>query len=207
MAERITVHRIRLLPGLGGQFLRSVFELVVTVAGIICLDVSLAVPALLAASLAVALPLLVQPLLAERDLRVRNHTGALSRFYLDALLGLVPVRTHGAERALRREHESLLVEWARASFAVQRLVVWVEALQGLTGFGLAAWLMLSHVGHGRDRGVAAAGVLDAQPAGFGGSHKCAPVPISQRNSPPAGADWRLEANVRLRVSRFGCPWT
>ncbi|PYX50499.1 MAG: ABC transporter permease [Acidobacteria bacterium] len=146
MAERShSTHRIRLLPGLGGQFLRSVFELVVTVAGIIWLDVSLAVPALLAASLAVALPLLVQPLLAERDLRVRNHTGALSRFYLDALLGLVPVRTHGAERALRREHESLLVEWARASFAVQRLVVWVEALQGLTGFGLAAWLMLSHV--------------------------------------------------------------
>ncbi len=155
MAERShSTHRIRLLPGLGGQFLRSVFELMVTVAGIIWLDVSLAVPALLAASLAVALPLLVQPLLAERDLRVRNHTGALSRFYLDALLGLVPVRTHGAERALRREHESLLVEWARASFAVQRLVVWVEALQGLTGFGLAAWLMLSHVSRAGETGGA-----------------------------------------------------
>ena len=153
MAERShSTHRIRVLPGLGGQFLRSVFELMVTVAGIIWLDVSLAVPALLAASLAVALPLLVQPLLAERDLRVRNHTGALSRFYLDALLGLVPVRTHGAERALRREHESLLVEWARASFAVQRLVVWVEALQGLTGFGLAAWLMLSHVSRAGETG-------------------------------------------------------
>jgi ABC-type bacteriocin/lantibiotic exporter with double-glycine peptidase domain len=155
MAERShSTHRIRLLPGLGGQFLRSVFELMVTVAGIIWLDVSLAVPALIAASLAVALPLLVQPLLAERDLRVRNHTGALSRFYLDALLGLVPVRTHGAERALRREHESLLVDWAHASFAVQRLVVWVEALQGLTGFGLAAWLMLSHVSRAGETGGA-----------------------------------------------------
>src|SRR4029077_5006221 len=88
------------------------------------------------------------------DLRVRNHTGALSRFYLDALLGLVPVRTHGAERALRREHEGLLVEWARASFSVQRLVVWVEALQGLTGFGLAAWLMLSHVSRAGETGGA-----------------------------------------------------
>ena len=155
MAERShSTHRIRLLPGLGGQFLRSVFELMVTVAGIIWLDVSLAVPALIAASLVVALPLLMQPLLAERDLRVRNHTGALSRFYLDALLGLVPVRTHGAERALRREHEGLLVEWARASFSVQRLVVWVEALQGLTGFGLAAWLMLSHVSRAGETGGA-----------------------------------------------------
>lgn len=155
MAERShSTHRIRLLPGLGGQFLRSLFELTATVAGIIWLDRSLAVPALIAASLAVALPLIVQPMLAERDLRVRNHTGALSRFYLDALLGLVPVLTHRAERALRREHEALLVEWARASFAVQRLVVWVEALQGLTGFGLAAWLMLSHIGRAGETGGA-----------------------------------------------------
>src|SRR5258708_5758731 len=155
MAERShSTHRIRLLPGLGGQFLRSVFELMVTVAGIIWLDRTLAAPALVAALLAVALPLSVQPLLTERDLRVRNHTGALSRFYLDALLGLVPVRTHRAERALRREHESLLVEWARASFSVQRLVVVVEALQGLTGFGLAAWLMLNHISRAGETGGA-----------------------------------------------------
>jgi len=155
MAERShSTHRIRLLPALGGQLLRSLFELMVTVAGIIWLDKSLAVPALIAASLAVGLPLVVQPLLTERDLRVRNHTGALSRFYLDALLGLVPVRTHRAERALRREHESLLVEWARASFAVQRLAVWVEVLQGLTGFGLAAWLMLSHISRAGEAGGA-----------------------------------------------------
>jgi len=155
MAERShSTHRIRLLPGLGGQFLRSVFELVVTVAGIIWLDRALAAPALIAATLAVGLPLMVQPLLTERDLRVRNHTGALSRFYLDALLGLVPVRTHRAERALRREHESLLVEWARASFSVQRLVVLVEALQGLTGFGLAAWLMLNHISRAGETGGA-----------------------------------------------------
>jgi ABC-type bacteriocin/lantibiotic exporter with double-glycine peptidase domain len=155
MAERShSTHRIRLLPGLGGQFLRSVFELVVTVAGIIWLDRALAVPALVAASMAVALPLMVQPVLSERDLRVRNHTGALSRFYLDALLGLVPVRTHRAERALRREHESLLVEWAHASFSVQRLAVLVEALQGLTGFGLAAWLMLNHISRAGETGGA-----------------------------------------------------
>jgi len=155
MAERShSTHRIRLLPGLGGQFLCSLFELTVTVAGIVWLDRALAVPAIVAASLAVGLPLIVQPLLTERDLRVRNHTGALSRFYLDALLGLVPVHTHRAERALRREHESLLVEWARASFSVQRLVVLVEALQGLTGFGLAAWLMLNHISRAGETGGA-----------------------------------------------------
>lgn len=117
MADRShNTHRIRQLPVLGGQLVRSFFELVITVLGILWLDPGLAVPAALAAVLAVLLPLLMQSKLTERDLRVGNHTGALSRFYLDALIGLVPVRTHGAERALRREHESLLVEWARASF-------------------------------------------------------------------------------------------
>ncbi len=155
MAERShSTHRIRLLPGLGGQLLRSTFELIATVAGIIWLDARLAVPALIAAALTVGLPLAVQPMLTERDLRVRNHTGALSRFYLDALLGLVPVLTHRAERALRREHESLLVEWAHASFGLQSLAVWVEALQGLTGFGLAAWLMLDHISRAGEAGGA-----------------------------------------------------
>ena len=155
MAERShSTHRIRLLPGLGGQVLRSTFELIATVAGIIWLDARLAVPALIAAALAVGLPLAVQPMLTERDLRVRNHMGALSRFYLDALLGLVPVLTHRAERALRREHESLLVEWAHASFGLQSLAVWVEALQGLTGFGLAAWLMLDHISRAGEAGGA-----------------------------------------------------
>jgi len=131
-----------------------VFELIVTVAGIIWLDPRLALPALVAASLAVGLPLILQPRLTERDLRMRNHTGALSRFHLDALLGLVPVLTHRAERSLRREYESLLVEWAHSAFALLRLILCVEALQGLIGFGLAAWLMLSHISRAGEAGGA-----------------------------------------------------
>ena len=155
MAERShNTHRIRLLPGLGGQLLRSVFELIVTVAGIIWLDPPLAVPALVAASLAVGLPLFLQPRFTERDLRMRNHNGALSRFYLDALLGLVPVLTHRAERSLRREYESLLVEWAHSAFALLRMILGTEALQGLTGFGLAAWLMLNHISRAGEAGGA-----------------------------------------------------
>jgi len=104
------------------------------------------------AALAVGLPLAVQPLFVELDLRVRNHTGALSRFYLDALLGLVTVRAHGAERAVRREHEGLLVEWARAGLGLQRAVVAVEGVQSFVGFGLAAWLLLDHLAQGGEVG-------------------------------------------------------
>ena len=155
MAERShNTHRIRLLPGVGGQLLRSVFELIVTVAGIIWLDPHLALLALIAASLAVGLPLFLQPRFTERDLRMRNHNGALSRFYLDALLGLVPVLTHRAERSLRREYESLLVEWAHSAFSLLRMILFTEALQGLTGFGLAAWLMLDHISRAGEAGGA-----------------------------------------------------
>ncbi len=155
MAERShSTHRLRLLPGLGGQLLRSVFELAVTVAGIIWLDPRLVVPVLIAALLAVGLPLIVQPTFAERDLRMRSQTGALSRFYLDALLGLVPVLTHRAERSLRREHESLLVEWAHAAYGLLRVILWLEAVQWLTGFGLAAWLMLDHISRAGEAGGA-----------------------------------------------------
>jgi ABC-type bacteriocin/lantibiotic exporter with double-glycine peptidase domain len=155
MAERShSTHRVRLLPGLCGQLLRSVFELVVTAAGIIWLDPRLALPTLVAAALAAGLPALAQPVLTERDLRMRSQTGALGRFYLDALLGLVPVLTHRAERALRREHESLLVEWAHAAFALVRAAIWVEAIQELLGFGLAAWLMLDHISRAGETGGA-----------------------------------------------------
>ncbi len=153
MAERShSIHLIRRLPELGGQLLRYVFEIVFTTAGIIWIDPACAPIAVLAALAAVAVPLLSQPLLMERDLRLRTHAGALSHFYLDALLGLVAIHTHGAQPAVRREHESLLTEWARAGLNLQRAVISLEAVQFLTGFGLAIWLLTSHLGRAGESG-------------------------------------------------------
>jgi len=59
MAERChTAHTLRLLPDLGGQLLRSTFELVLTTAGIAWLDPASAPLAVLAAAFALGLPLL-----------------------------------------------------------------------------------------------------------------------------------------------------
>jgi ABC-type bacteriocin/lantibiotic exporter with double-glycine peptidase domain len=149
MAERShSLQALRLLPGLGGQLLRSICELALTTAGIAWLDPASAPSAVLAAAVAVGLPLLTHPLLVEHDLRVRTHAGALGRFYLDALLGLVPVRAHGAERAVRREHESLLVEWTHAGFRRQCAVVVIEGVQSLVAFGLIAWLLVGYFARG-----------------------------------------------------------
>jgi ATP-binding cassette subfamily B protein len=146
MAERChSINRIRHLPELGGQLTRRVFELLLTAAGVIWLDPATLPLVSAAAFTALVLPLVTQPILSERDLRVRSHAGALARYYLDSLLGLVAIRVHGAERSLRREHEKLLVEWARAGFGLQRTAIWIQAVQLATGFGLAAWLLLDHL--------------------------------------------------------------
>ena len=154
MTERShMIHRIRHLPELGGQLLRSSFELVLTAVGIAWLDPRSAPLAAAAAVVAVALPLAVQPVVIERDLRVRTHTGALCRYYLDALLGLVPIRVHGAQRAVRREHGKLLLDWAQAGIGLQQVVVWVEAAQYALGFALAAWLLSAHLGRSGEAGA------------------------------------------------------
>ena len=154
MAERShSIHLIRRLPELGGQLLRYSFEIVFTAAGIVWLDPAAAPLAIAAAFLALAIPLASQPLLLERDLRLRTHAGALTHFYLDALLGLVAIHTHGGQPAVRREHESLLTEWARAGWNLQRAVLSLETLQFLTGFGLAIWLLALHLARGAGAGT------------------------------------------------------
>jgi ABC-type bacteriocin/lantibiotic exporter with double-glycine peptidase domain len=138
------IHVTRLLPGMAVRLLQALFELLLALGGVILIDPADAGLALATAVAAVAVPAAVQPLVRERDLRVRNHIGALGGFYLDALLGLVPVRAHRAERAVRRQHESLLVEWARAARRRLTLAICSDGAQSLLCVGLAGWLLFSH---------------------------------------------------------------
>jgi ATP-binding cassette subfamily B protein len=153
MTERShQIHVLRQLPALGEHFMRAVFSLALTTLGIAWLDPASAPVALLAAALAVAVPVAAQPVLVERNLRVRNHAGALSRFYFDALIGLFAVRAHGAERAVRREHENLLIDWAGAGLGLLRATVAAEALHLVAGFGLSAWLLVGYVSRAGETG-------------------------------------------------------
>jgi ATP-binding cassette subfamily B protein len=151
MAERAqAIQQVRLLPRLAGQFARAALTLLVTAGAIVWADPQSAALAAAAAAVALGLPLVFTPLLNGLDSRARTHAGALNRFYLDAMLGLAAVRAHGAERSVRREHESLLVEWARANRQLLRAVVTVEGMQALMGSFLAGWLVLLHAGRAAD---------------------------------------------------------
>ncbi|HMF41128.1 MAG TPA: ABC transporter ATP-binding protein, partial [Polyangia bacterium] len=143
MAERAhLVHKLRALPTLAGDILRTGLEIVIVAAALVWLDPGGAVWAIALAVAMLLIPLAAQPAVAERDLRMRNHAGALGRFYLDALLGLVTIRTHAAEPALAREHGDRLREWVHAARAAVRAALSAEAAQALIGFGLATWLLV-----------------------------------------------------------------
>jgi len=151
MAHRVyELRALRDLPKLAALGLRTLFELLLSTLGLIWLYPEGAFIALLALVMTVGLWLLSQPLLIEQDLNLRTHEGALSRFYLDAMLGLTPVRTHSAEHAVRREHEGLLVQWVQASRDFYRTFTGLRALSGLIGVVFAGWLLLSYLHAGKD---------------------------------------------------------
>jgi ABC-type bacteriocin/lantibiotic exporter with double-glycine peptidase domain len=115
MAERgHSLHMVRELPQLGLRLLSASAQLLFTTIGIVWLNPMSAPFALASLLTCVALPLAFHPLLAERDLRVRTHTAALGRFYFDALLGLLPIRVHGAKSAMQRQQQVLLIQWTHA---------------------------------------------------------------------------------------------
>lgn len=136
------------LPQLGQRLLGVVMQLLLTVLGLAWLDPDIAILAAIASGAAIVLPLLWQKPLGEHDLRLRTHAAALNSFYLDALRGLIPVRAHGAGVTLRREQESLLVNWMGSARALGQTATAIEALQASIGFALAIWILERHLSHG-----------------------------------------------------------
>lgn len=155
MAERAHVtHLLRQWPDVGARLLRAMLEICSIGVGIIWLSPPSAPIVLLLAGASLGVPLAFQPALSERDMRMRVHAGALTRHYLDALRGLVAVRAHGAERAVRREHEALLVDWARAARSRLVVAVLAETLQAALGLSLGVWLVFDYVQRGTGGGWA-----------------------------------------------------
>jgi ABC-type bacteriocin/lantibiotic exporter with double-glycine peptidase domain len=154
MVERShSTHMLRNLVMLASRVMRAAARLAITAAALCWLDPRVAFPAIVSAIAVVAIPLMAAPLVNERELRVRTHSGALSRFSLDALLGLTAIRSHSAERPVRRQHESLLVEWMHAGLSLHRAVSLVESLQTAAVFALVGWIVLAHVAHAGPSGL------------------------------------------------------
>ena len=147
---------LRNLPGLAVGFLLSIFNLALTVTGVVWLQPHSLWLALGAMSAFAAFGWGSHNILEENDLRLRTHAGALSRFYLDALQGLLPLRTHGAERAFRREHEGLLTEWMRSNSDMIKTGLSVQGMSAVLYTIFSAWVGFDYI---RGGGPAGGGLL------------------------------------------------
>jgi len=146
MASRChNIQAMRTLPALIAQAITITLEILATTAALIWAAPHAwpIVVALCAATL--VLPLIAQKVFLEPDMRVQSQVGALSKFILDALVGLTPIKIHGAERSLRRSQETLLVSWTKARYWLQSLAVAFEGLLMVVSYGLVVWLVYSYL--------------------------------------------------------------
>ncbi|MFT3693881.1 MAG: ATP-binding cassette domain-containing protein [Kofleriaceae bacterium] len=146
MASRThNIQAMRTLPALIAQSITISLEILATTAALIWASPG-AWPIIVALCLAtLILPMVAQKLFFEPDMRVQSQLGALSKFTLNALVGLTPILIHGAERSLRRQQEALLVTWTQARYWLQSLSVWFEGGLMAVSYGLVVWLVYSYL--------------------------------------------------------------
>jgi ABC-type bacteriocin/lantibiotic exporter with double-glycine peptidase domain len=146
-------HEVQLIPSMCAHLVYTAAQLVSITAFLILLDPDMALLLLVMLVVTIVVPWLLRRQIEEAKLRAVRHNATLSRFLLDALLGAVPVRAHGGERALRREHEEQLGAWSGAFLGHQRVAIAAEILQLLAGYGLAAWIIVIQLQPHGDRGA------------------------------------------------------
>jgi len=149
MAQRAyELRQLRFLPNLGFTILRTGFQLILTAIGVIWLDPISAPFAIIGTIFFIGLSFLTNPLLEEKSLRMRAQTAGLSRFYLDGLLGLVPIKTHSAERSVRRQHETHLYEWVRSGRDYYAIVSYIQSFGTLMYSLFSVAIVMNYIAKG-----------------------------------------------------------
>ena len=146
LTERVHgVRALHILPSTGSKIILLGTQILLTTLAIAFIDLGSAPIAILNALGSLIVLNAISSSLLEQYLEVRSKMGSLSRFYLDALLGLVAVRTHGAEEVVRREYESLLVEWSGSKLGLFKLQFYLISFVDVWSHSLIALLILSYV--------------------------------------------------------------
>jgi ABC-type bacteriocin/lantibiotic exporter with double-glycine peptidase domain len=143
-----SIEAVRTLPRTLLEIVRACTDLTLTTVAIALLDRALVPFAVLAFVLSIGVPILASRAMFERDLRLLSHGGALATLHLDVLRGLAPMRMHNAERAMRVEHEALLVPWYAAARSQERLSLWVSCAELLVSSFVVIGIIMAHARHG-----------------------------------------------------------
>ena len=148
LAERAHVlHELRVLPLLATQLLAAGLECVLVGLALCVLVPALAPLVLLATAGALGAAAAVQLPLRERELRAREHLSAVGQTNLDAVLGVMAIRAHGAEAAIAAQHEERLRGWIGSARAAVRARTAAAFLQTACGLGLAIPVVVAGLDH------------------------------------------------------------
>ena len=134
------------LPALVSGAFQLVVSMLFVAVGIVVISPTGLVAALAILAVAFGAVLLHYPLVQEHEMRQRTYAGALTRFYLDALLGLVPLRSHGAEPAMRVEQEQMVAEWGRSGARLVRGRVWIIGASLAATTFITIYLIRDYIG-------------------------------------------------------------
>jgi len=146
MAQRLHDMRlIREMPEIAGGMYRLIFQMVITVVGIMYLMPTVSIIPIIAGITAVIIPMASIHLLKEQDLKFRTLTGSLAQYCLDALIGIVPLRSHSAENAIRYKFESILCQWKKSGTAYYFVKLAITGSGALVNILLAIWLIFEYI--------------------------------------------------------------
>jgi len=146
MAQRVHDMRlVREMPEIAGGIYRLIIQMGITVMGIMYLMPVFSIIPIIAGISAVIIPMASIHLLKEQDLRFRTLTGSLAQYSLDALIGIVPLRSHSAENSLRYKFESILCQWKKSGIAYYFVKLTITGSGAIINILLAIWLIYEYI--------------------------------------------------------------
>lgn len=140
-----TLRSVHALPDQAQKFLQTIFQIFFTAAGVIWLEPSGSWIVILLILFTVTWPYFTQPLITQHSLGLAQENNTLGRIYLDALLGVMPVRVHSAESTVWRRHQSLLVDWVQINLNYFSFTTIVQVTGLLITTTLTVGIVLNYV--------------------------------------------------------------
>lgn len=136
---------VKPLPTMIVSLTKLSLDLLVTIAALCILHPRGAPYTLLALLFGLVAPILSLRIRRQVEQRVQSHASELGQLYLDVLMGLVPLRNHGGQLAVRAKQAEHLVSWRQESDRSLRLLSMTEAVQSIGILAAVVLVLLSYL--------------------------------------------------------------
>ena len=140
-----TLRSVHALPDLAQKFIQTGFQILFTSIALIIIEPSGSWIVLLLLLFTIAWPYITQPIIGQQSLGLAEETNRLSRVYLDALLGIVPVRVHSAENTVWRRYQTLLVSWVNSNLVYFRFTTITQVIGLLISTSFTVGIVLNYI--------------------------------------------------------------